>query len=56
MIKIGGFSEKIVPSPIVLSYVQKISSVRFYFTNNFYNRKQKELIKSINPSVYIQKH
>lgn len=41
MIKSTGFAQKEVPSPIALAYLQKISSLKFIFTNNFYTKKQK---------------
>lgn len=56
MIALAGFPEKQTPSPISLSYLQNLSSIRFHFTPAFYTRKQKQIIQSVTPKVYIQKH
>jgi hypothetical protein len=56
MIKSAGFKEKVNPSPIALAYLQKISSVRFIFNASLYSKKKKNIVQSVNPHVFIQRH
>ena len=56
MIALAGFPEKQAPSPISLSYLQNLASIRFNFTPAFYTRKQKQMVQSVTPKVFIQKH
>ena len=56
MIKCAGFKEKNNPSPSVIAYLQKLSSVRFDFNSSLFSKKKKNIIQSVNPQIYIQRH
>lgn len=56
MIKSAGFKDKINLTPISLAYLQKLSSVRFDFNSSLFSKKRKNIIQSVNPQVFIQRH
>lgn len=56
MISAAGSPDRTPPQPMVLAYLEKMSSIKFNFSSNMYSRKKKQLIKSVKPSVFIQRY
>ena len=56
MISAAGSPDREIPKPFALACFEKISSVRFNFSNKLFSPKRKKIIKDVKPSVFIQRH